>query len=151
MLTFQKYYCHDSIRNFFAPKRNRNPSWDARLSLSQHHARWIREMTDGRLKSWQEILLRSDVYWLLFLIIVAFQCQILTTKMEISTFTFNAVALVVLCIGNGIPVRTSVPGKSQVVFKGKFETLQPNLFSFCNSADRNFCGFSSHIKSINQT
>ena len=56
--------------------------------------------------------------------------------MEISTFTFNAVALVVLCIGNGIPVRTSVLGKSQVVFKGgKFETLQPNLFSFCNSAD----------------
>ena len=38
--------------------------------------------------------------------------------MDIWTFNLNAVALVVLCIGNGIPVRTSVPGKSQVVFKG---------------------------------
>ena len=155
MLTFQKYYCLDSIRNFFAPKSNRKTIMGcAPLSLLQHHARWIREMTDGRLESGQEIQLRSDVYWLLFLIIFAFQCQILTTKMEISTFTFNAVALVVLCIGNGIPVRTSVPGKSQVVFKGKFETLQPNLFSFCNSTDRNFCEFSSPIKSIfahNQT
>ena len=48
--------------------------------------------------------------------------------MEISTFTFNAVALVVLCIGNGIPVRTSVPGKSQVVFKGELK-LSNLIFS----------------------
>ena len=110
---------------------------------------------DGRTPGiWAGNTVAEWLYWLLFLIIVAFQCQILTTKMEISTFTVNAVALVVLCIGNGIPVRTSVPGKSQVVFNGKFETLQPNLLSFCNSADRNCCGFSSHIKSIfarNQT
>lgn len=102
MLTFQKYYCLDSIRNFFAPKRNRKTIMGcASLSLLQHHARWIREMTDGRLESGQEIQLRSDVYWLLCTITFAFQCQILTTKMEISTFTFNAVALIVLCIGTG--------------------------------------------------
>ena len=59
MLTFQKYYCLDSIQN---------------------HARWIREMTDGHLESGQEILLQSDYTDCYFLLLLRFSVRFLQQR-----------------------------------------------------------------------
>ena len=71
MLTFQKYYCLDSIRNFFTPKRNRKTIMGCGpLSLLQHHPCWIREMTTDAWNLGRKYscgVTYTDCYFLLFL------------------------------------------------------------------------------------